>query len=215
LAVVLLAACSSCPSEAQENAASPKTPTIRVQSSLVLVDVISQDPRSGLPVRDFKKEDFQLFDNREEVPIATFDAGARYDTRPVIVWLAVICDERGKVGGSSQFVGKESLFRPVLDHLDKLDTVGVAHWCDNGETRLDLLPTDDRDKPIEVLTETIQPIPYRIGGNSNLVGEVTFRKMVPLIIRDAHRRNPQPLPVVVFLDADLYGPTAIGTERLG
>jgi hypothetical protein len=205
LAVVLLAACSSCPSEAQENAASPKTPTIRVQSSLVLVDVISQDPRSGLPVRDFKKEDFQLFDNREEVPIATFDAGARYDTRPVIVWLVVICDEQGKVGGSSQFVGKEALFRPALDHLDKLDTVGVAHWCDNGETRLDLLPTDDRDKPIEVLTETIQPIPYRIGGNSNLVGEVTFRKMVRLIIRDAHRRNPQPLPVVVFLDADYTG----------
>lgn len=63
--------------------AAAQAPTIRVQSSLVLVDIMSQDPRSGLPVRDLKKEDFRLFDNRHEVRIATFDAGARYDTRPI------------------------------------------------------------------------------------------------------------------------------------
>lgn len=178
---------------------------IRVQSSLVLVDVITQDPKNGLPVRDFKKEDFRVFDNKHEVPIVSFEAGARLDTRPVILWLVVICNERGKVGGSAQFVGKESLFRPALNDLDKRDTVGVAHWCDNGETRLDLLPTEDRDKPIEVLAETIKPIPFRVGGNSSQVGEANFRTMVRLIIQDAQRRNPQPLPVVVFLDADYTG----------
>ena len=76
-----LAVCSSVPMASQQRPASPQAPTIRVQSSLVLVDVISQDHKSGLPVRDFKKEDFRLFDNRHEVRIATFDAGARYDTR--------------------------------------------------------------------------------------------------------------------------------------
>ena len=35
-------------------AAPAQAPTFRVQSSLVLVDVISQDLKSGLPVRDFK-----------------------------------------------------------------------------------------------------------------------------------------------------------------
>jgi len=44
------------------------------------------------------------------------------------------------VAGSAQFVGKEALFRPALDHLDEQDMVGVAHWCDNGETELDLRP---------------------------------------------------------------------------
>ena len=78
---------------AQKRPAYPQTPTFRVQSSLVLVDVISQYPRSGLPIRDFKKEDFRLFDNRHEVRISTFDAGARYDTRPIAVWLVVICNE--------------------------------------------------------------------------------------------------------------------------
>jgi hypothetical protein len=179
--------------------------TIRVQSSLALVDVISQDPKTGLPVQDFKKEDFRLYDNGNEVPIASFDAGARFATRPFVLWLTVICNERGKIGGSREFVGKESLFRPAFDHLDKRDAVGVAHWCDNGETQLDLLPTVDRDAPLRMLAETIKPISFEAGGKSDLVGENTYRKMLRLIIQDAHRRNPQPLPVIVFLDGDHTG----------
>ena len=59
----------------QQRPAYSQTPTFRVQSSLVLVDVISQNPKTGLPIRDFKKEDFRLFDGRHEVRISTFDAG--------------------------------------------------------------------------------------------------------------------------------------------
>jgi len=179
--------------------------TIRVETSLVLVDVITQDPKNGLPVRGLKKEDFRMFDNGNEVPIRAFDTGARYDTRPVIVWLAVICNEGGKIGGSAEFVGNEAMFRPAFDQLDKRDTVGVAHWCDNGEARPDLLPTGDRDKPLSVLAETIKPIPFHVGGSTDVVGEAAFRKMIRLIIQDAHRRNPQPLPVIVFLDGDHTG----------
>jgi hypothetical protein len=185
-------------------AASAQAPTIRVQSSLVLVDVISQDLKSGLPIRDFKKEDFRVFDNRHEVPIATFDAGA--DMRPIALWLVVICNEGGVVGASAEFGGKESLFRSALDHLEKHDTVGVAHWCDNGETQLDLLPTEDRDSPLHVLAESLKPIPFRGGtGDTDAVGEETFRKMIRLIIRDAYQRNPKPLPVIVFLHGDHTG----------
>jgi len=185
-------------------AASAQAPTIRVQSSLVLVDVISQDLKSGLPIRDFKKEDFRMFDNRHEVPIATFDAGA--DTRPIALWLVVICNEGGVVGASAEFVGKESLFRSALDHLEKHDTVGVAHWCDNGETQLDLLPTEDRDNPLRVLAESLKPIPFRGGTfDTDALGEETFRKMIRLIIRDAYQRNPKPLPVIVFLHGDHTG----------
>ncbi|HWY19640.1 MAG TPA: hypothetical protein VNX26_00370 [Candidatus Acidoferrum sp.] len=181
-----------------------QAPTIRVQSSLVLVDVISQDLNRGLLVRDFKKEDFRMFDNRHEVRIATFDTGA--DTRPITLWLVVICNERGIVGASAEFMGKESLFRPALDHLEKQDTVGIAHWCDNGETQLDLLPTTDRDSPIRVLAESLKPIPFE-GGTfaTDDVGEETFRKMIRLIIHDAYRRNPKPLPVIVFLHGDHTG----------
>ena len=185
-------------------AASAQAPTIRVQSSTVLVDVMSQDLKSGLPIRDFKKEDFRMFDNRHEVRIATFDAGA--DMRPIALWLVVICNEGGIVGASAEFVGKESLFRPALDHLEKHDTVGVAHWCDNGETRLDLLPTEDRDSPLRVLAESLKPIPFRgATDDTDAAGEEAFRKMIRLIIRDAYQRNPKPLPVIVFLHGDHTG----------
>src|ERR1700758_2255049 len=145
----------------QQSPAGTQVPTIRVQSSLVLVDVFSQDRNSGLPIRDLQKEDVHLFDNGHEVRIATFDAGARYDTRPITLWLVVICNESGlpKFGASAEFLGQESLFRPALDHLETNDTVGVAHWCDNGDTQLDLLPTEDRDKAIRELAETLKPNP--------------------------------------------------------
>ena len=141
-----------------------------MQTSLVLVDVISRDPKSGLPVRDFKKEDFRVFDNGHEVPIATFDAGARLDTRPVALWLVVICNEGGlpTFGASAEFAGKESLFRPALDRLEEHDTVGVAHWCDNGETQLDLPPGEDRDSAIRVLVKTLKRIPFQ-GGRTQLM----------------------------------------------
>ena len=204
--ICFLVACTLSAIRPQEPSAS-QAPTIRVQSSLVLVDVISQDPRSGLPIRNLKKEDFRLFDNRQEIPISTFDA-ARYGARSVTLWLVVICNEGGlgKFWASAEFAGKESLFRPALDHLESHDTVGVAHWCDNGETQLDLLPTEDRDGPLRVLAETIKPISFQGGtSQSDAAGEEAFRKMVRLIIRDAHRRNPQPLPVIVFLHGDHTG----------
>src|SRR2546428_3900499 len=157
--ICFLAVCASAP------IATAQAPTIRVQSSLVLVDVITQDRKSGLPVRDFKKEDFRLFDNRHEVRNATFDAGAQYDTRPITLWLVVICNESGLpiLGASAEFLGQESLFRPALEHLEKNDRVGVAHWCDNGNSQLDLLPTEDRDNAIRQLAETLRPIPFEGG----------------------------------------------------
>lgn len=206
--VALLAACSPLITGFQQVQASDQTTTIRVQSSLVLVDVMTQDSETGLPVRDFKKEDFRLFDNGHEVPITTFDAGAQYDTRPITVWLVVICNEGGlpTYGASAEFAGQESLFRPSFDRLEDHESVGVAHWCDNGDSRLDLLPTQDRDSPIHALVETLKRIPFEGGTSaSDEAGEQAFRKLIRLIIRDAYRRNPKPLPVIVFLHGDHTG----------
>src|SRR5215471_5714153 len=94
-AICFFVICASAPLASQQPPALEQAPSIRVQSSLVLVDVFSRDRKSGLPVRDFKKGDFRLFDNRHEVRIATFDAGARYDTRPITLWFVVICNESG------------------------------------------------------------------------------------------------------------------------
>lgn len=71
------------------NRTSPARPdaksTIRVQSSLVLVDVTSLDRKNGLPIRDFRKEDFRVLDNRHDVPIASLTRARITNTRPVIL----------------------------------------------------------------------------------------------------------------------------------
>jgi hypothetical protein len=208
VAFCLLAICASVSMALQQPTATAQAPTIRVQSSLVLVDVIGQDRQSGLPVRDFKKEDFRLFDNRHELRIATFDAGVQYDKRPITLWLVVICNESGlpRLGASAEFLGQESRFRPALEHLENNDRVAVAHWCDNGDSQLDLMPTEDRDNAIRQLAETLRPIPFEGGTSaSDEAGEQAFRKLIRLIIRDAYRRDPKPLPVIVFLHGDHTG----------
>lgn len=206
--ILLLAIFIPVPMESQQAPIPPQAPIFRVQSSLVLVDVITQDRKTGLPTQDFKKEDFRLFDNGREVPINTFDAGAGYDTRPITLWLVVICNEGGvpEFGASAEFLGQESLFRPALNHLETHDRVGVAHWCDNGYSGLDLLPTEDRDQAIQELADTLKPIPFEGGTSaSDEAGEQAFRKLIRLIIRDAYGRNPKPLPVIVFLHGDYTG----------
>ena len=128
--------------------------------------------RLDCPYGDFKKDD-EISPLRQSArsPDQQFhilpDAGARYDTRAVTLWLVVICNESGlpKLGASAEFLGQESLFRPALNHLETHDSVGVAHWCDNGDSRLDLLPTEERDKAVQELGDTLKPIPFE-GGTS-------------------------------------------------
>ena len=67
--------CTSFSIDSQQSQPSTQTPAFGVESSLVLVDVITKDRNCGLPIQDFQKKDFRLFDNRREVPITTFDSG--------------------------------------------------------------------------------------------------------------------------------------------
>ncbi len=68
--------------------------TIRVNSSLVLVDVIT---RGGCKIQttleDLTKSDFRVFDDGSEMDIRSFDVGARFGARPVALWIVVICNE--------------------------------------------------------------------------------------------------------------------------
>jgi len=186
------------------------TPVFHAGTSLVLVDVIAQDPKTGLPLNSLRKEDFRLFDDKKEVSITTFDSGAHFNIRPIALWFVVLCNEKnnGPHGeqASGSFLGKEALFRPALEGLDKNDGVGVAHWCDNGEARLDLPPSNNRDAAISALTKVLKPFDYDTpAASERRLGELTLQRLLRLIIEDAHQRNPQPLPVIFFLHSDYTG----------
>jgi VWFA-related protein len=196
---------SGAPSE-QSNS----VPVFRASASLVVVDVIAQNPKTGMPVSALHRTDFRLFDNGHEVPITTFDTGATYSTRPIVLWFVVICNEKnnGPKGelASGSFTGKEALFRAALNDLDKNDRVGVAHWCDNGDSVLDLQPTQDRDTAISALIEALKPFNFATPPPSQRrQGERALQQMIRLIVEDAHHRNPQPLPVIVMLHSDHTG----------
>jgi len=186
------------PAQQSGQSGSAQTPTSSASSTMMFAEVIAQQGH-GLPLRQLTKEDFRLYNDRHEAQVAWFRSGARFEARPIALWLTVLCNEGGKFAGSREFSGKEALFRPALDQLDKRDTVGVAHWCDNGDAQLDLLPTKDRDQAISVLQKTIQPISFNMGANSHLVGEEAFERAVRLILRDSRERDTQALPVIVFL----------------
>jgi hypothetical protein len=195
------------------------TPVFHTGTSLVLVDLIAQNPKTGMPLNTLLSQDFRLFDNNKEVPITTFDSGSHYSTRPIALWFVVICNEKnnGPHGeyASGGFLGKESLFRPALDDLDKNDRVGVAHWCDNGDARLDLPPTQNRDSAISALAEALKPFDFDTPPPSKRrPGELALQKLIRLIIADAHGRNPQPLPVILVLHSDHTGMPAPELDKL-
>jgi hypothetical protein len=185
-------------------------PIFHAQTQLVLIDVLAQDPKTGLPLNTLKREDFVASDNQQEVPIATFDAGAHFSVRPIALWFVVICNERGRGEGgefaSGWFSGKEVLFRPALNDLDKNDRAGVAHWCDNGDAQLDLRPTQDHDAIVTQLTKTLQPMDYDAPPSGQTRGgELTLQRLVRMILDDTRETEPQPLPVLLFLHTDKTG----------
>ena len=179
------------------------TPVFHASTSLVLVDVLTQDSKTGLPLNELKKDDFKLLDNGNQVSILTFDSGAHFGTRPIVLWFAMICNQKHWDEEGSGFMrNKAVLLRSALDHLDNRDTVGVAHWCDNGQEAIDLSPSTDRDAPIAKIEEIQHRDPVEPGTR---VGELSVQRMLRLIIANVHNTKPEPLPVIVFLYGDRSG----------
>ena len=114
--------------------------------------------KNGLPDKTLKRDDFQVFDNGHPVSIKTFDSAAQFSTRPLALWFVVQCNMQGwEKEGSGLFTGQINLFKPALKDVDKQDTVAVAHWCDNGQSKLDLLPTSNVEEAATALEQVLAP----------------------------------------------------------
>src|SRR6202046_2315434 len=194
------------PGVAQKGAPVTDSPEITLHSSsnLVLVDVIALNARSGLPNKTLTRDDFRIFDNGQPVSITTFDSGAKFTTRPLALWFVVQCNMQGyEAKGSGLFAGQISLFKPPLKGLEKQDTVAVAHWCDDGQSKLDLLPTSDIDEAGAPPKTVLVPVPDT--NDHDRKGELALQKTLQLIIDATHSVGPEPLPVVIFLYGDYSG----------
>jgi hypothetical protein len=194
------------PAVAQKGAPVSHFPEITLHSSsnLILVDVMALNAKIGLPDKTLTRDDFRLFDNGQPVSIKTFDSGAEFTTRPLALWFVVQCNMRGyEAKGSGLFAGQISLLKPALKDLEKQDTVAVAHWCDDGQSKLDLLPTSDIDEAATTLEQVLGPMPDT--KDHDRKGELALQKTLQLIIDATHSLVPEPLPVVIFLYGDYSG----------
>ena len=175
--------------------------TFHSSSHLVLVDVVALNAKNGLPDKTLKREDFQVFDNGRPVSVKTFDSGANFTTRPLALWFVVQCAMPGwEKEGSGLFAGQISVFKPALQNLEKQDTVAVAHWCDDGQSKVDLPPTPNVDQAITSL-EQVLATPLKTDGHDR-PGELALQGTLQLIVDATRSLVPEPVPVVIFLYGD-------------
>lgn len=174
--------------------------TLHTSSNLVLVDVMAL--KDGLPENTLKQNDFRIFDNNRLVSIKTFDTGA--SARPLAFWFVVLCNMQGyEKQGSGLFAGQIGLLRPALTYVEKQDTVAVAHWCDDGQSKLDLLPTSDVVLALTVLEQVLAPVPET--KDHDRTGELALQRTLQWIIDATRSSKPERLPVVIFLYGDHSG----------
>ena len=176
--------------------------TFRTSSNLVLVNVMAI--KNGLPEKTLRRDDFLILDNGHPVSIKTFDSGANLTTRSVALWFVVQCRMQDyDAQGSGFFRGRISLFKPALAGVDAKDKVAVAHWCDDGESKLDLLPTSKIDEAATVLEQVLTPT--FDSEDHDRAGELALQETLQHIIDATHSLLPEPVPVVIFLYGDHSG----------
>jgi hypothetical protein len=180
----------------------PSETTFHSSSNLVLVPIIAL--KNGLPDKTLKRDDFQVFDNGHPVSIKTFDSGAQFSTRPLALWFVVQCNMQGwETKGSGLFAGQINLLRPALKDMDKQDTVAVAHWCDDGQSKLDLRPTSNVEETSTTLEQVLAPMPSP--NDHARTGELALQKTLQLIVDATRSLVPEPVPVLIFLYGDYSG----------
>jgi hypothetical protein len=189
--------------------------TFHASTSLVLVDVIAQDPKHELEPGALKQDDFEIRDNGHPTAIVSFDDRTSFGSHPVALWFVVICSEGNNPDGSEKFIGKEESFRPALDSRSRYDRVGVAHWCDNGEAEVDLSPSSNRDAAVAALARALKPIAWTAPAPQyRRLGELAFQWMLELLIEQAHVIQPESVPVIVCLYGDHSGQPIPALEHL-
>jgi hypothetical protein len=196
--VVILFVCTSIHSQERSSASAPVP---------ALVDVIVTDKHANAPAQGLTRDDFQVFDGRTPIAISSFAHAPDLPPRPLVVWFVAQCPLEGIASswvsnGSGFMKGKTASFAPVLQKLQANDTVGVAHWCDDGTFGVDLLPTRDRGAPsasIQTVLSAPMVRPTTVSGMDALHAMV-------LRVRDTSRRaTPGSLPVLIFLYGDHGG----------
>ena len=171
---------------------------------LTHIDVIAEEAQGANGARtlvpSLHKEDFRILDNGHLTPVDTFGSGAQHTARPIALWLLVECNMAYPSEWRSRFMLHHTQeLRPALMHLYRSDSIGVAHWCGDGEAKIDLQPGLDVDGALKAVDSIVD-------GRSTI--EVArqdapaMERMVKMVFAAS---SPQRLPVLLFLHGDHMG----------
>jgi len=174
---------------------SAKDQVIATVMSLVFVNATVQELETGAPVVDLSYHDFLVFDNGHPATTVLFEGGTSHEPRPITIWFLLSCPEHEGIKRGSRFMaGKSQLFSPMLDNLDSNDTVGVAHWCGNGDAKIDLAPTQERKVPLTAIDAILDQNPT---ASAKLAERAAFQRTLDLVTDS--RRDRVSLPVILLL----------------
>lgn len=184
--------------------ASAQVPTLHVDSSLTLIDILAEstDPAASRRqlLTGLTRNDFRLYDNGHPVTIQTFDAAGASALRPIALWLIVQCPDDQPAAKHSTFLrGSTRYLAPALQTLSTDETLGVAHWCDNGEAALDLPLGHNIPAALQTIEKILSAPPTRANVRP---GELVLQTLLRMILSAAGQTAPRRLPVLVFLHGD-------------
>lgn len=173
-----------------------KDQVIATRVSLVVVNATVQEQETGKPVTDLGSQDFLVFDNGHPAETAIFVGAASRDRQPVTIWFLLRCPGRNRINRGSRFIVRKSqLFRPMLDSLRSEDTVGVAHWCGNGDAKIDLAPTPDREGPLPAIDAILHQSSTK---PAKLAEEKALLQTLDLIVDSPHSRSYPPVILLLY-----------------
>jgi hypothetical protein len=176
-------------------------------SSSAIIPVIVTDKHTNAPVAGLTSRDLVIDSERSAIHVSSIVNSSAGSLRPLAVWFVYQCPQAGIAFswvsyGSGFMKGKSSAFTPVLQKLGAQDTVGVAHWCDDGTLSVDLPPTLDRSAPSAALEEGLSA-PMK--ANSDQPGQNALHDVFLRIRELCRQTSPGSLPVFIFLYGDHSG----------
>jgi len=179
-----------------------QTPTLHVESTLTLVDVIAEVTDKTHTHRQviggFSRDDFRIKDDGKEVPVATFDQGQ--NARPATYWFLVQCrDDQPESKHSAFIAGKEQKLLPALQQLGATGNVAAAHWCDDGVVAVDVWPQHDPGLVIDAVAKIMRRPPVEANVRP---GELLLQQLFRNVLQNTAKSVPGSLPVLIFLHGD-------------
>jgi hypothetical protein len=175
--------------------------------SSAIIPVIVTDKHTNAPLMGLTPEDFAIFSERSAIGVSSVANSSAGSVCPLALWFAYQCPQSGIAFswvsyGSGFMKGKSTSFTPVLRKLGAQDTVGVAHWCDDGTLSVDLPTTLDRSAPSAALEEGLNA-PMK--DDSDQSGQNAHHDVFLRIREVCRQTSPGSLPVFIFLYGDHSG----------